>query len=393
MRAFKLYFKVMRSSIAAILTYLGIFVVIFNFIIQAQLPSEKEDLNIQEHKIAVFDADQSTVSKAFTAYLAEHAEIVELEDTEIAVNDALFDGDVYYVIRIPQGFGAQMLDPERNNAELNARGSIYVHLSIASAQLVESYNRTFQVYKQVFGGSIPEGQLEETLDSIRTDLQVEVTTRAFQSGDASKLGLLGLSFNYTFYIIIALLSAVIGGTLISMENQAVKRRDLVSGIPERQRTFGIFLATLLFSVVLWILLIVILYSWLGFDLLNDNRSPWLIGVSFVHMVAILAIVNFIITLLRNKGSVSFFSTVFSLALSFTSGVFVPLEFIQTPVRKLASFTPTIWAVKANDTIVNMPEQAPDYSFVWQAMGIMFLMAAAFLCLTLVVRRSRQRSAA
>ncbi len=393
MRAFKLYFKVMRSSIAAILTYLGIFVVIFNFIIQVQLPSEKEDLNIQEHKIAVFDADLSTVSKAFTAYLAEHAEIVELEDTEIAVNDALFDGDVYYVIRIPQGFGAQMLDPERNNAELNARGSVYVHLSIASAQLVESYNRTFQVYKQAFGGSIPAGQLEETLDLIRTDLQAEVATRAFQSGDASKLGLLGLSFNYTFYIVIALLSAVIGGTLISMENQAVKRRDLVSGIPERQRTFGIFLATLLFSVVLWIILIVILYSWLGFDLLNDSRSPWLIGVSFMHMVAILAIVNFIITLLRNKGSVSFFSTVFSLALSFTSGVFVPMEFIQSPVLKVASFMPTVWAVKANDTIVNMPEQAPDYSFVWQAMGIMFLMAAAFLCLTLVLRRSRQRSVA
>ena len=31
----------MRSSIAAILTYLGIFVVIFNFIIQAQLPVKK----------------------------------------------------------------------------------------------------------------------------------------------------------------------------------------------------------------------------------------------------------------------------------------------------------------------------------------------------------------
>ncbi len=391
MKAFKLYFKVMRSSVAAILTYLGIFLVIFSIIIQAQLPGEKEDLNIQEHKITVFDADLSAISKAFTAYLAEHAEIVELEDTEIAVNDALFDGDVYYVIRIPQGFGEQMLDPERNNAELNARGSVYVHLSIAATQLVESYNRTFQVYKQAFGGSIPEGQLEETLDLIRTDLQAEVATRAFQSGDSTKLGLLGISFNYTFYIIIALLSAVIGGTLISMENQAVKRRDLVSGIPERQRTFGIFLATLLFSVVLWVFLIVILYSWLGFDLLNDSRSPWLIGVSFMHMVAILAVVNFIITLLRSKGSVSFFSTVLSLALSFTSGVFVPLEFIQSPVQKVASFMPTVWAVKANDIIVNMSEQAPDYSFVWQAMGIMLLMAAAFLSLTLVVRRSRQRS--
>lgn len=393
MKAFKLYFKVMRSSVATILTYLGIFAVIFNFVIQAYLPSEKEDLNIQEHKIAVFDADESPVSKAFTAYLAEHAEIVELEDTEIAINDALFEGDAYYVIRIPQGFGEQMLDPECHNAELNARGSVYVHLSIASAQLVESYQQTFQVYKQAFGGRIPADKLEETLNLIRTDLQGEVSTHAFQGGDTSKLSVLGVSYNYTFYIIIALLSAVIGGTLISMENQNVKRRDLVSGIPERQRTFGIFLATLLFSVVLWVFLLVILYSWLGFDLLNNSKSPWLIGVSFVHMVAILAIVNFFITLLRNKGSLNFFSTVFSLALSFTSGVFVPLKFIQTPVQKVASFMPTVWAVKANDSIINMPEQTPDYSFVWQSMGIMLLMATAFLCLTLVLRKSRQRSIA
>ncbi|NLZ66689.1 MAG: ABC transporter permease [Clostridiaceae bacterium] len=391
MRAFKLYFKVMRGSLATIITYIGIFVVITSFVIKAQLPSEEADLKIEGQKITVFDADESQVSKAFTVYLADHAEIVELEDTEIAINDALFDGDTHYVIRIPQGFGKQMLDPERHYAELNARGSVYVHLSIVSAQLVESYNQTFQVYKQVFGGTIPTEHLEETLDLIQTDLQAKVTTRAFLSGNASKIDLLGTAFNNTFYIIIALLSSVIGGTLIAMENQAVKWRDLVSGVPERQRTFGIFLATLLFSVVLWVFLIVFLYTQLGFDLLSDTKSQWLIGVSFVHMVTVLAIANFFITLLRNKGALTFFSTVFSLALSFTSGVFVPLEFIQTPVQKVASFMPTVWAVKANNTIVNMSEQAPDYSFIWQAMGIMALMAVAFLCLTLVIRRSRLRS--
>lgn len=393
MRAFNLYFKVMRSSIATILTYLGIFVVIFNFVIKAQLPSEDANLKIRDQKITVFDADESTVSMAFTAYLAEHAEIVELEDTEISVNDALFDGETYYVIWIPQGFGKQMLDPERHDAELNARGSVYAHLSIVSEQLVDSYNQTFQVYKQAFGGSIPAERLEGTLELIRTDLKAEVSARAFISGDASHINLLGYSFNYTFYIIIALFFAVIGETLIAMENQSVKWRDLVSGVPERQRTFGIFLATLLFSIVLWAFLIVVLYTQLGFDLLIGTKSLWLMGVSFVHMVAILAIVIFFMTLLRNKGALGFFSTVFSLALSFTSGVFVPLEFIQSPVQKVASFMPTVWAVKANNAIVNMSEQAPDYSFVWQAMGIMVLMAAAFLSLTLVLRRSRLRSLA
>ena len=300
MKAFKLFFKVMRSSVVTILTYLTIFTVILNFAIKAQLPSEDADLKIEKQKITVFDADNSQVSKAFTAYLAEHAELVELEDTEIAINDALFEENTYYVIWIPQGFGEQMSDPERDHAELKARASIYAHLSIASAQLVESYNQSFQVYKQAFGGRIPEERLTETLDRIRTDLQTEVETRAFLSGDASKINILGFSFNNTFYIIIALLAAVIGGTLISMESQGVKRRDLVSGVPEQQRTLGIFLASLLFSVALWAFMIVFLYAQVGFELLSDPKSLWLIGVSFVHMVAMLAIVNFFITLLAIK---------------------------------------------------------------------------------------------
>jgi len=110
------------------------------------------------------------------------------------------------------------------------------------------------------------------------------------------------------------------------------------------------------------------------------------------MVAVLAVANFFITLMRNKGALNFFSTVFSLAVSFTSGVFVPLELIQTPVQKVASFMPTVWAVKANNAIVHMPEQAPDYSFVWQAMGIM---APDGGCLPMSHprgwRKSRQRS--
>ena len=175
-----------------------------------------------------------------------------------------------------------------------------------------------------------------------------------------------------------------------MESQGVKNGSGF-GVPEQQRTLGIFLASLS-SVLPSGRSIVFLYAQVGF-VLSDPKSLWLIGVSFVHMVAMLAIVNFFITLLRDKGAIGFFSTVFSLALAFTSGVFVPLEFIQEPVQKVASFMPTVWAVQANDTIVNMPEQAPDYSSVWQAMGIMVLMAIAFLCLTLVLRRSRQRSEA
>ena len=270
MRAFKLYFKVMRGSLATIITYIGIFVVITSFVIKAQLPSEEADLKIEGQKITVFDADESQVSKAFTVYLADHAEIVELEDTEIAINDALFDGDTHYVIRIP-GFGKQMLDPERHYAELNARGSVYVHLSIVSAQLVESYNQTFQVYKQVFGGTIPTEHLEETLDLIQTDLQAKVTTRAFLSGNASKIDLLGTAFNNTFYIIIALLSSVIGGTLIAMENQAVKWR---SGFRRSNGNgpLASFWPPCCSAVVLWVFLIVFLYTQLGFDLLSDTRA-------------------------------------------------------------------------------------------------------------------------
>jgi hypothetical protein len=82
------------------------------------------------------------------------------------------------------------------------------------------------------------------------------------------------------------------------------------------------------------------------ELLTDTKSLWLIGVSFVHMVAVLAVANFFITLMRNKGALNFFSTVFSLAVADGRGEKPPATL--SPATRLLGERKLIFAVLFND---------------------------------------------
>lgn len=389
MKAFKLFFKIMRANLATVLMYLGIFIMIFNISLQAIGPAEDSELKLMDVKMTLFDQDQSQVSKAFTTYLSNNAQIIALDDNEESINDALFDGKTHYVVWIPKGFGDQMLDPESDNATLHVQKSIYAHLSLTAQQLIEGYNKNFQIYKMAYGGTIPAAHLESALQSIEADMRSDVQTHAQQTKTQNNLSYIAVGLSSMCYVIIALLSSTIGNTMVTMEEPEVKKRDLVGGMSEQKRALQIFLATLAFGVVVWIVLIGFSYGALGIDTLFQVGSIWLLLNSFVHLITILALVNFFTTLIGTKDGISFFSTTFSLLVAFFSGVFVPQSLLSGPVLRIASFFPTYWTVKANDTIANVSLVAPDYSPVLQSIGVMLLMATAYFFLTIVVRRRKQ----
>jgi len=58
--------------------------------------------------------------------------------------------------------------------------------------------------------------------------------------------------------------------------------------------------------------------------------------------------------IKSKNAISAVSNVVSLGTCFISGVFVPQELLGETVLKIASFTPTYWYVKSNNTIANIP---------------------------------------
>ena len=63
-------------------------------------------------KFAVFDEDNSAVSKALVQYLETDNEKVAIADSKESIQDELYNRNVYSVLRIPKGFGDSLKDGE-----------------------------------------------------------------------------------------------------------------------------------------------------------------------------------------------------------------------------------------------------------------------------------------
>ncbi|MGL5380126.1 ABC transporter permease, partial [Clostridium sp.] len=101
-------------------------------------------------------------------------------------------------------------------------------------------------------------------------------------------------------------------------------------------------------------------------------------------------IGFLISnLVSSRNAMSAAANVVSLGCCFLSGVFVPQELLGDTVLKIASFNPTFWYVKANNsisTLVNFNKET--LTPIISSMLIMLGFAIAILSITLVIIKKK-----
>ena len=103
MSVFKTFFSITKSNAIAIMVYLG---VALAMCVALSLSSGGGSYNFESVKVnvAVVDEDESEVSKALVSYLKENENFVETPEDKDLLQDALFFGDIQYLLTIPAGF-------------------------------------------------------------------------------------------------------------------------------------------------------------------------------------------------------------------------------------------------------------------------------------------------
>ncbi len=92
-----------------VLMYLGIFFGVAVVMSSQGKETQNGMFQAQSQKLAVFDEDNSELSRGMAAYLEEGNEWVELEDDAETIQDELYNRNVNCVIRIPKGYGDSIL--------------------------------------------------------------------------------------------------------------------------------------------------------------------------------------------------------------------------------------------------------------------------------------------
>lgn len=390
MKVFNLFLKLLLDYRVSILSYVLIFVAIFA-LLTFGTTAESGEVSLYEPKIAVFDHDDSLLSRHLTDYLSKRNTYVDIEEDATAIEDAIFEDRLDYAIVIPKGF-EDSFGKSGNYANLRTFANYDDGVNQVMDTQIEFYLSVWDSFRIAYGGTVPTAEAESTLSQVDEIMDRDVEGSELVSENGNQAVIVANFFRLLNYILIALGFQTIGRGVAVIEQPNLKRRDLVSGYPERKRTWGLFTAVYIVMASLWVILALALFLIAGFSALRDQSVIWMIISSLTHVLALSAFIMLLIQIFSTQSSSTFLGTLVSLATAFGTGIFVPREIVWQPLQTVFSFMPTYWDVSNQFILEGTVSLSADLGEIWRNIGIMLLMGMLFFSLTLILRRVREKEA-
>lgn len=386
MQVYKAFFKIILKNFTQILIYAGIF--IFFAVVLTKNYTDPSKVNFTATKINIAFINHDTDSKIVEGlkdYLGKNANIINIPDNTQKLQDALFFRQVEYIVTVPNGFTDELMNGKAVKLEKivvpNSTSGIYMD------SLVNKYLNTVKAYKTA--SNLSE---EQIVSYTSKDLieKTEVNLKA-SAGQTSNNENCIYYYNYLAYSLFAILILGVCTVMMVFNKTDLRRRNLCSPLKLKSVNFQMILGNLSFAAIAWFALIFTSLIMYGSYMFTAKGLLFILN-SFVFTFAALGISYLLGNIITSKGALSAAANVVSLGTCFISGIFVPQAYLGKTVLKIASFTPTYWYVKSNNTIAdlgsyNMESLTP----IFQNMLIVIAFAVAALAITLVLSKQRRTS--
>lgn len=389
MNQFKLFLKILRSRRTNILIYLVIFLVIFLLATDANQKSGNIEGN-SRLVLNLVDLDRSPLSKALVKEIGAKNEIADSEEDAGIVRDRIFQERYSMSLVIPKGFG---------EAFPQSKKSLLLQPSVKESenQILKGQIQSFLMKADALGrfssGPLTDKEQEELLDFLADNKTPDPSVELISATGDSQLISLGEYLSYLDYIIVAILFLIIGPATSTMERPLQKSRDLISGVTERERSRTLFLSVSLSGLVVWIFMILVCLGIIGFSVLSISQARWMLLSNFLHLLATTSMILFLVQFVQSPQAINFVSTIFSLFIAFSSGIFIPAELVWNPLYQFSHIFPSVWDIRLQNGLVygSIPPSIQNGELV-QGLCIQLGMAVLFFLLMLIYRRSKNHYA-
>ena len=220
-----------------------------------------------ETKFAVIDRDGSALSDGLAAYLREQGIEVPIEDSQMALQDAVAKGQSSYILIVPEGFGDAFVEAARTGDELPTLETVYSFYSTEGSlmdQMVNSYLGIAGAYAGLEGsasqGDIVQHAAEAMAESAETD-SVEV------GGTSSEAQRFVFFLQWGTYTLFASIIVCVGVMMTTLNRTDLRRRNLVSPLPSLSYGLQLAASSLLVMTAVWLWTIC-----LGFTVFHEATS-------------------------------------------------------------------------------------------------------------------------
>jgi ABC-2 type transport system permease protein len=387
MKAYKVFFKVIAKNLPQIMIYVVVFIVLT--VILANTYSVPGASKFTETKVnlAFINHDRnSSLAAGLKEYLEKNANLINIPDNIKKLQDALFFRQVEYIVKVPAGFtekfrSGKPVQIEKTTVPGSSKG-------VFMDNLINKYLNTVKLYTE----NMNDLSDAELLGYVNRDLAQKTEVRLVHSApQVSVSEKSGFYFNFMAYSLFAVLILGVCAVMMVFNNPDLKKRNLCSPVTLRNMNFQMTLGNLSYAILAWFCMIMASFIMYGGYMFTAQGLLLLLN-SLVFTVAALSISYLLGNILKSKAAISGASSVFSLGTSFISGVFVPQALLGATVLKIASFTPTYWYVKSNNTIVNTVKfTMENLGPIFTNMLVMIGFAVAVFMVTIVVIKHKRMS--
>ncbi len=342
MQVCKVFFQILNRQKNLVIMYLAIFLGVAMLVSSQGKENQEKMYESQKYNFAVFDEDQSVISKSLAAHLSGSHNQVKIQDDENVIQDELYYRQVNCVLRIPQGFGEKLLAGEAEE--------LLQIKSIPGTFYEETFRGMVNRYLSMVKGYQTAGMSEEEAVACATKASQEKVSVKMADGSApAGRSKMHYFFLYVPYAMIAIAINAIGTILVTFHKKDIKDRNNCSGYSLSRTNGQLVLGCVLSTLGLCAIFMVIVMILNGSELFTIKGALYGLNVLAFSMVS-LGIVFFFSQILHGLNTLSMCGTVISLGMSFLCGIFVPLEMLGDGLVKVAHFLPAYWYVVAAEFV-------------------------------------------
>ena len=220
MTVFKTFLKIVKKQKAMVILYTVILVVFAGT--STKTNDTSSDFTASKPDVMIINNDEGNkITDNLVNYMKDKCDIVNLENNEDKIDDALFYRQVSYVMYIPENYGSNILKGE--NPEINIKTNNLYSSKIAELTL-SKYIKVQNVYSSMYDN---EDKLIETInDTLSKNVEIEKTSAI----DTAKEDQLAFYYNFAAYSVMAGLIFVICLILASFNEEKVRKRTIISSM-------------------------------------------------------------------------------------------------------------------------------------------------------------------
>ncbi len=379
MIVFNAFFKVVKKYIGVIILY-TVMLISFGSINYATNNENMTFSNRLPDILIINNDEEVGLTKNLINYLKENANVLDIENDEEKINDAIFYREVNYVIYIPKNYRVDTLNKLNPTIDIKSAND---YDSAYTSMLLTRYLNVQNTYLKYTNNE------NELINSINNNLSYKTNIEITSKLDTSKLTKISRFFNFASYSIMAVIIYIICLVISSFNKDVVKKRTIISSMNYKKYNKYILLSSFIYSSIIWILYVILSFIIIGSSMFSLRGLIYILN-TFIFSFVALTLALLISNLIKSKGAISGIVNVIALGQAFLCGAFIPSEFLGENIIKYSKILPAYWYNNSNDLlstieVINIVNLKP----ILLNMIVLVIFAIIFIVINNIVSKRRQ----